>query len=83
VAGEPLAKLFNTEYNDQFRKKANPIQFFSTAIILFFVSKVQKMNKLKCKGKIHKGKNSVYNCFDLHDFLHDYFDYCAIQKLQE
>lgn len=51
IFGELLAGLFNTEYNDDFRKKANPVQFFGFAIILFFVSLVEKMNKLKCNEK--------------------------------
>jgi len=50
VLGHPLANLFKMEY-EAFRKIADPTQFFVTAIILFFISKVEKMNKLKSKKK--------------------------------
>ena len=40
ILEEPLAKLFNTEPGPEFRKIADPIQLWATAVILFFIGSV-------------------------------------------
>ena len=47
VFGEGLAKLCNTQYDDHFKRIANPVQIYATGVLLFFISKAKKMNKLK------------------------------------
>lgn len=47
ILEKPLANLFGQEPGPDFRKIADPIQLWSTAIALFFIGSVQKMNALK------------------------------------
>ena len=47
ILEEPLAKLFGTQPGADFRKIANPIQLWITAVILYFIGSVKKMNALK------------------------------------
>jgi len=47
IFGAWLASLFNMQYDDEFLRIANPIQYAVTALILFFISLARKMNKLK------------------------------------
>lgn len=49
ILEEPLAKLFDTNPGPDFRKVADPVQLWLTAIILFFIGSVKKMNALKGK----------------------------------
>lgn len=43
----PLMNLFNYTDKQSFRKIADPIQFFGTAIFLYLIGSVKKMNTLK------------------------------------
>jgi hypothetical protein len=52
ILEEPLADFFDTKPGPDFRKIADPIQLWITAILLFFIGSVEKMNALK--GKISK-----------------------------
>ena len=47
---EPLADLFKVKPGLEFRKIADPVQLWVTAVILFFMGSIEKMNKLKGKN---------------------------------
>lgn len=49
VLGKTLMDLFDYKDEKAFRKIADPIQLFTTAVVLFFVGSVQKMNSIKGK----------------------------------
>lgn len=59
IMEEPLASFFGQKPGPDFRKIADPIQLWVTAILLYFISSVQKMSALK--GEIFPQKNPFSN----------------------
>ena len=52
VFGGPIASMLGTTNDDTFRAEADPIQLGVTAVLLFLLSKIEKMSKMKLLTQI-------------------------------